>query len=424
MSTDTKRVFGSKSRRLRDKQEFLDKIKLKEDTDYIYLKCNDKRKEIEIQKNEIADVFIKSNTCEELLRKYVMLINAKIYDTSVEIDNRIEKLAKEILSQIEEIQIKIQKVIKYTKLEMEKEIEERFNEAERRQQEKMIQKVNEQNQMINNMNHTRYELDLIKIQFEETNIQCNKLNKINEQLKIDLDTVKSDNINLKKKLNEVEQSNAQIKEEYFTLFNNNNNNNNNNIINDNIIESLSNNDSNKSVSDNNADNNNNNSITSNSQNDPYNPKLLIVTLKDVIKLSRKEINDLTEQIADMKKEKNEASQLLQKCIDDINIEYHNTIGNSNSNYTTYGNKKYSNIPPTYYGATFDVISNNSSNSNFSIKTFQNPKLKALEHRLEVLTYIYDNSLQNVKHKKMYFGSQPNAAIVNTTGMSKRTTFYK
>ena len=418
MSTDTKRIFGNKSRRLRDKQEFLDKIKLKEDTDYIYLKCNDKKKEIEVQKNEIADVFIKSNTCEELLRKYVMLINAKIYDTSVEIDNRIEKLAREILSQIEEIQIKIQKVIKYTKLEMEKEIEERFNEAERRQQEKMIQKVNEQNQMINNMNHTRYELDLIKIQFEETNIQCNKLNKINEQLKIDLDTVKSDNINLKKKLNEVEQSNAQIKEEYFTLFNTNNNNDINN--NNNIIESLSNNESNKSVSEENAENN---SITLNSQNDPYNPKLLIVTLKDVIKLSRKEINDLTEQIADMKKEKNEASQLLQKCIDDINVEYHNIIGNSGS-YSSYGNKKHSNLTPTYYGASFDVISNNSSNSNFSIKTLPNPKLKALEHRLEVLTYIFDNSLQNVKNKKMYFGSQPNAAIVNTTGMSKRTTFYK
>ena len=48
-------------------------------------------------------------------------------------------------------------------------------------------------------------------------------------------------------------------------------------------------------------------------------------------------------------------------------------------------------------------------------TLQIDKKKIYEKKLEILTYIFDNALQNVKYKRMFIGN-PN--------VSQRSTFYK
>ena len=108
----------------------------------------------------------------------------------------------------------------------------------------------------------------------------------------------------------------------------------------------------------------------------------------------RESAELYQKCSDEKKQKNEASQLLQKCIDDINIEIHNI---------TQGIPK-----PSRY----ETIFGNAESIQSSIKS---DKKKYLDKKLEILTYIFDNALQNVKYKRMFIGN-PN--------MSQRATFYK
>ena len=209
----SKPFFGAKSRRLKDKQEFLEKLKFREDTEKIIHNCNKKKKEIDEQKKHIASLFIHSNEKEDLLKNYIALINKKMYETTIDIDSQIERASNEIIDMISEIQVKIKKAIEYTKIEMEKEIEDKFAEAERKQQEKMKEKIRERNELIKKTNESRFELDKIKIIFDETDQECSRLFKINERLKVDLDTVKSDNENLTKKLEEIQKDNQKIEEE-------------------------------------------------------------------------------------------------------------------------------------------------------------------------------------------------------------------
>ena len=64
---------------------------------------------------------------------------------------------------------------------------------------KMLNKIEEGNNIIRNLNHTRLELEQLKIEFEEMNTKCEKYIEQNEKLKIDLSDYKSDNKNLEKK---------------------------------------------------------------------------------------------------------------------------------------------------------------------------------------------------------------------------------
>ena len=59
----TKKFFGSKSRRLRDTQEFLDKIKLKEETDIILSKCMQKKKYTEFYQKIEFEGHLTLKTC-------------------------------------------------------------------------------------------------------------------------------------------------------------------------------------------------------------------------------------------------------------------------------------------------------------------------------------------------------------------------
>jgi hypothetical protein len=261
--------------------------------------------------------------------------------------------------------------ITYSKKEIEQEIEEQLKEAEENQQNKMIEQIQKGNQIIKNFNHSKFELDQIKIFFEETNLYCDKLKKMNDKLKINLDNVKSDNLNLTKKLEEVKEENEKIQIEYDKINNNLFKELNQDFISDENESNLSkNNIFNSSKTLDNLDNQND---KEKKESFLYSPKNLIIILKDNIKDMHKEMNEIKNKIAEEKKEKNETTQLLQKCIDDINIELHNL-------------KKA--LPKIN---TYEYV--------------QNAQKDNLEKILEILTYSYENSLGNIKNKKLYITSK-------------------
>ena len=368
---NSKKIFGSTTRRIKETQEFIQKISIREETEEIMKHILNKHKEIENERNLIAGLYIHSNEKQALLKKYISYLNAKMYETNIDINPNIKVLSVDIQKQISELQEKMKLAITYSKKEIEQEIEEQFKEAEENQQNKMIEQIQKGNQIIKNFNHSKFELDQIKIYFEETNLYCDKLKKMNDKLKINLDNVKSDNLNLTKKLEEVKEENEKIQFEYDKI--------NNNLFKE-LNKDLISDENESNLSKNNIFNSSKTLDNLNEQNDKekketflYSPKNLIIILKDNIKDMHKEMNEIKNKIAEEKKEKNETTQLLQKCIDDINIELHNL-------------KKA--LPKIN---TYEYV--------------QNAQKDNLEKILEILTYSYDNSLGNIKNKKLYITSK-------------------
>ncbi len=420
----TKKIYGSKSRREKEAQEFREKIILKDETDEILLLIKEKKKEIDIEHQNIATLFRESNTKQNLLKDYINYINQKIFSGTAEINKSIETKAQDIEKAIEELQEKMQIVIKYTKSEIDHQITQKFKDAEKRQRIKMLNKIEDGNNIIRNLNHMRLELEQLKIEFEEMNTKCEKYIEINEKLKVNLSDQKSDNKNLKKKLDQMIKENQDLKNKYNKEFKKKEANDEINSADDNLNKSQENSEkdpdnvtskedeesknmektndiNNKNIilneNENNNDNNSNQEIlysnkdnyikNSNSNEIPeeYYPNNLIFILKESIKAFHKDINELIVKITDEKKEKNEASQLLQKCIDDINFEIKNLtrsslLPNIKSNYLTYG---YDN----------------------SINSPNKGKITELEMKLVVLTIIYDNIFQNITNKNFYFISK-------------------
>ena len=425
---NAKKIYGSKSRREKEAQEFKEKIILRDETEEILSLIHQKKKEIDIERQQIATLFIESNTKQSILKDYINYINNKIFSGKTEISKSIETKAEDIEKAIEELQSKMQIVIKYTKSEMDHQISQKFKDAEKRQRIKMLNKIEEGNDIIRNLNNMRLELEQLKIEFEEMNTKCEKYIEQNEKLKVDLSDQKSDNKNLEKKLNQIIKENQDLKNKYSKEFKqrgksfdenviNDNNSNRDNNVNDNF--------SNKSEKDQDVyssreeenknndikDNNNNEETDNDNENinkenvEQYYPHNLIVILKETIKAFHKDINELIVKITDEKKERNEASQLLQKCIDDINSEIKSLTRNSllpniKSNYLTYG---YDN----------------------SIKSPNQEKVTELEMKLVVLTFIYDNIFQNIMNKNLYFISKNNPEKTHTKmGFKKNKNFRK
>jgi hypothetical protein len=117
-----------------------------------------------------------------------------------------------------ELQEKMQIVIKYTKSEMDHQITQKFKDAEKRQRQKMLNKIEEGNNIIRNLNHMRLELEQLKIEFEEMNTKCEKYIEKKEKLKVNLSAQKSDFKNLEKKLNQIIQENKELKIKYDNAF--------------------------------------------------------------------------------------------------------------------------------------------------------------------------------------------------------------
>ena len=421
----SKKIYGSKSRREKEAQEFREKIRLREETDDILLLVQQKKKEIDIEKQRIATLFIESNTKQALLKDYISYINKRIFAGSADIDKNIESKADEIEKAIVELQSKMQIVIKYTKSEMDHQITQKFRDTEKRQRTKMLNKIEEGNNIIRNLNHMRLELEQLKIEFEEMNTKCENYIQRNEKLRIRLNDQKSDNKNLQKKLKEIQKENEELEIKYKKIpqeeidekdseKNNEESNNDsknfksedskdsgedeekeeqkqenikkNNQINNNIDINIK-----KNIINDNEEKKNNNIINNEIKKDPmpeeYLPSNLIVILKESIKAFHKDINELTVRITDEKKERNEASQLLQKCIDDLNSEIKGLMRNS----------LLPNIKPNYltYGYNNNI---NSSNKD---------KVNELEMKLTIFTFIYDNIFQNIKNKNLYYITKEN-----------------
>ena len=391
-----KKIFGSKSRREKEAQEFKEKIILRDETDEILSLILEKKKEIDFERQQIATLFIESNSKQSLLKDYINYINQKIFSGSTEISKSIEKKAEEIEEAISELQSKMQIVIKYTKSEMDHQITQKFKDAEKRQRIKMLNKIEEGNDIIRNLNHMRLELEQLKIEFEEMNTKCEKYIEINEKLKVNLSDQKSDNKNLEKKLNQIIKENEELKIKYNNEFQskqieednntNNSNENNKNKINKEQYIIIDKNEDQK-----NMENNNNNKESNENKSkeipEEYLPNNLILILKESIKAFHKDINELVVKITDEKKARNEASQLLQKCIDDINSEIkgltrNNILPNIKTNYLTYG---YDN----------------------SINSPNKERVSELEMKLVVLTFVFDNIFQNIVKKNLYFVTKNN-----------------
>ena len=213
----SKKIYGSKSRREKEAQEFREKIALREETDEILLLIQQKKKEIDIEKQRIATLFIESNTKQALLKDYISYINKRIFAGSAEIDKNIESKAESIEKAIVELQSKMQIVIKYTKSEMDHQITQKFRDAEKRQRMKMLNKIEEGNNIIRNLNHMRLELEQLKIEFEVMNTKCEGYVQKNDKLRIRLNDQKSDNKNLQKKLKEIQKENQDISIKYKKL---------------------------------------------------------------------------------------------------------------------------------------------------------------------------------------------------------------
>ena len=416
----SKKIYGSKSRREKEAQEFREKIRLRDETDDILILIQQKRKEIDIEKQRIATLFIESNTKQALLKDYISYINKRIFAGSADIDKSIETKADLIEKAIAELQTKMQIVIKYTKSEMDHQIMQKFRDAEKRQKLKMINKIEEGNTIIRNLNHMRLELEQLKIEFEEMNSKCEKYIQRNEKLRINLNDQKSDNKNLQKKLKEIQKENEDLEIKYKKIENkemNEKEKNESSFEDKNSEGSPENNKSkkeeekrnNKENQINNNDNlkrninkteekkNNNDNENKKDIPEEYYPNNLIVILKESIKAFHKDINELTVRITDEKKERNESSQLLQKCIDDINSEIKGLMRNTllpniKQNYLTYG------------------YNNNINSSN-------KDKVNDLEMKLTIFTFIYDNIFQNTKNKNLFYITKENNNN-NTKSFSK------
>ena len=399
-----KKIYGSKSRREKEAMEFKEKISLRDETDEILSLIHDKKKEIEQEHQLIATLFIESNTKQSLLKDYINYINQKIFSGSSDISKSIESKSEEIEKAIVELQEKMQTVIKYTKSEMDHQITQKFKDAEKRQRLKMLNKIEEGNDIIRNLNHMRLELEQLKIEFEEMNTKCEKYIEKNEKLKVSLSDQKSDYKNLEKKLNQIIQENKELKIKYNNVFQekkiddeininkiddniDNSHKDNSNREKEHDLYSIKSNEESKNIE--NVDINNNIYKENKNKEKPeeYDPKKLILILKESIKAFHKDINELIVKTTDEKKERNEASQLLQKCIDDINSEIkvltrNSLLPNIKTNYLTYG---YDN----------------------NIKSPNQNKVTQLEMKLVVLTFIFDNVFQNITNKKLYFISKNN-----------------
>ena len=450
----SKKIYGSKSRREKEAQEFREKINLREETDDILLLIQQKKREIDKEKERIANLFIESNTKQALLKDYISYINKRIFAGTADIDKNIETKAETIEQAILELQSKMQIVIKYTKSEMDHQINQKFKEAEKRQRLKMQNKIEEGNNIIRNLNHMRLELEQLKIEFEEMNTKCETYIQRNEKLRIRLNDQKSDNKNLQKKLKEIQKENEELQikckkidnegisdvhnESSYEVANNNgnsnhnfsskenksnedneeegeeenkkedksdeNNNNNNeekktNINNEKNLNNINDNEEKK-----NEINNSNNEFKNSSMPIEYYPSNLIIILKESIKAFHKDINELTVRITDEKKERNEASQLLQKCIDDINSEIKGLMRNSllpniKPNYLTYG---YNN----------------------NINSANKDKVNELEIKLTIFTFIFDNIFQNTKNKNLFYIRKDNIKSFSKGAFRKNKNFNK
>jgi hypothetical protein len=261
------------------------------------------------------------------------------------------------------IQERVRYQITVTRQQMELEVAEKFNEAEQKQKELMHQKMEEQKKVFDRMNYTKSQLEKIRTKFEETNTQCEALVKKNEMLRVKLQTTKKSNDALEEKLLGLQKEYYRVESCYNNLLlsNGNNNNKNSNDVSGILFYGGK-----------NSNNNNSNSknMYQSTQITQGNKTRIIKSLQDNIKQVKNDYKKAYREFIVCQKEKTDAQVLLQKCIEDVTIQ----LNNVNSKISSEAKNILTNI---------DYV-----------------KVKeGLERKLKILTYVYDNGLQNLKMKK-------------------------
>ena len=428
---------GKQQKKLQDHEEYMAKKELLKENEKLTKQLKELNTKCDLRNNDLLNHFIKSSTKETHLREYVDELTDKLFEGDVkfatEYDKKICELHSEIILTIENIQEKVKKEIEKTKGEMEKELGERFAEAEIKQRKLMDVKVDQQKKVFDRMNYTKNELEKIVKKFSETNSMCEKLAKENDKLKLDLETSINLNKLLEKQLMKLQKENDRVEADYNQIANNlieeksNNESQNlrtklfnkdfqqkiknkNNIKplesfkqnkNQNpykIFESIPINNNNKNekaisseklinlytdskaIANEKSDTNIKKKIvgrglSANTLRDNLTPNQLeIKNLKIELEKTQKEYNKIYKKYIESQKIKTDAQQLLQKCIEDVQIQLSQT------------NTKYNELIQS------GKQNEEETNDVMSLK-------KTLEQKLKVLTFIYDNGIQNLKSHK-------------------------
>ena len=427
---------GKTQKKLQDHEEYMVKKELIMQNDKLNKQLKDLNAKVEVHNNELLTHFIKSSTKEAHLKEYIDSLTNKLFEGDLkyatDFDKKVCEIHSEIIQTIENIQEKVKKEIEKTKSDMEKELSERFAEAEQRQKQLMNVKVEQQKKVFDRMNNTKAELEKIVKNFSATNRLCEKLDKENENLKLELEISKNLNNLLEKQLLKLQKENNKIEIDYNEIGNDLIDENNKNegkslrsiMINNEIDEMLKKkknpeaqllfenllkrglnynpykifdninkiNQSKKSKEKNSFDNFNCIHTTSHS-NAKFNNKtkinfrdkinkrgmsanterefltpnqLEIKKLKLELETVQNEYNQIYKQYIKEQKEKTNTQQLLQKCIEDIQIQLSQTK------------------------RKIDEQKKNGENEDKNMKKL----IVSLEEKLKVLTFIYDNGTQN------------------------------
>ena len=195
---------------------YISKEKLK--IDYLKTKLNSTKDEIEKYKDEIKKLFKKSNTKETDLKKYIAGLNSKIMNVDLKPEDLVDDTYNNIIDLISQIQEKIKVEINFTKQEMENELLFRFMDAEQKQQKLLDEKIEEQKRIIQKMTFTRQEIEKIRKLFEDTNLECEKLTKENETLKITINALEGDSRSFNKKLRQIQRECKELIKQNEHLF--------------------------------------------------------------------------------------------------------------------------------------------------------------------------------------------------------------
>ena len=427
---------GKTQKKLQDHEEYMVKKELIMQNDKLNKQLKDLNAKVEVHNNELLTHFIKSSTKEAHLKEYIDSLTNKLFEGDLkyatDFDKKVCEIHSEIIQTIENIQEKVKKEIEKTKSDMEKELSERFAEAEQRQKQLMNVKVEQQKKVFDRMNNTKAELEKIVKNFSATNRLCEKLDKENENLKLELEISKNLNNLLEKQLMKLQKENNKIEIEYNEIGNDLIDENNKNdeksirsmVVNkeiDGILKKKKNpeakilfenllkrglnynpykifdninkiNQSKKSKEKNSFDKFNNihttthsyakfnnktqtnfrdkiskRGMSANSEREFLSPNQIeIKKLKLELETVQNEYNQIYKQYIKEQKEKTNTQQLLQKCIEDIQIQLSQTK------------------------RKIDEQKKNGENEDKNMKKL----IVSLEEKLKVLTFIYDNGTQN------------------------------
>ncbi len=377
-------LLGNKPRgkKLKDHEEFLAKKNLINETNLLNKQLAVSQNRLNELNEKIGIHFQKANKKETNLKNYIVDLNVKLYENKgVELDNKIENLHNEIINTITDIQDKVRDQIEYTRKQMEKEVTYKFNEAELKQKDLMNQKIEQQKKVFDRMNYTKGELEKIIKKFEQTNNQCEEYIKENTNLKVQLEITKKSNIKLEEQLDKLKETHKKIENDYNTILNESIK---KEDRNDFLIESYENRKVNNfnsnptfklQLSSSQAIPPINDSINKTDQNQTQNYYSTLTKLREKVEKSKRNYNKIYREYIENQKKKTEAQQLIQKCIEDIQIQLNvanNKLKEQNNNMNIYTN-----------------------NENINYKEM----IKILERKLKILTFIYDNGIQNIKSKK-------------------------